>query len=213
MERAATRRRWLAAAVGYSDGDGLRQRRVASCSVRRARRGRPPPGSGGAGCSPPGSGGGGGNVVVYAGEAEETLLRFHEKARYCAKRRGNVGVTGSLSSRMHNGFAGETLRIPVPVGTVVKLKKAAVLADLAHPGDEVIVARGGQGGLIDVLSTEGGKPWLYHLISYVMLVTRIGAVMKEQDSGDTGSSSTYMQGHSKDTSWMRGRGVLSSFGA
>lgn len=97
-------------------------------------------------------GGHGGDVVVYADEAEETLLRFHEKARYCAKRGGNVGATGTLSSRMHNGFAGETLRIPVPVGTVVKRKKGAILADLAHPGDEVIVARGGQGGisLIDV---------------------------------------------------------------
>ncbi|CAL4927854.1 unnamed protein product [Urochloa decumbens] len=53
---------------------------------------------------------------------------------------------------MHSGFAGETLRIPVPVGTVVKRKKGAVLADLTHPGDEVLVARGGQGGisLIDV---------------------------------------------------------------
>lgn len=61
-------------------------------------------------------GGHGGDVVVYADEAEETLLRFHEKARYCAKRGGNVGATGTLSSRMHNGFAGETLRIPVPVG-------------------------------------------------------------------------------------------------
>lgn len=32
-------------------------------------------------------------------------------------------------------------------GTVVKRKKGAILADLAHPGDEVIVARGGQGGV------------------------------------------------------------------
>ncbi|XP_025795018.1 probable GTP-binding protein OBGC2 isoform X2 [Panicum hallii] len=99
------------------------------------------------------TGGHGGDVVVYADEAEETLLRFHEKARYCAKRGGNVGAAGgTLSSRMHSGFAGETLRIPVPVGTVVKRKKGTVLADLDHPGDEVLVARGGQGGisLIDV---------------------------------------------------------------
>ncbi|CAN6297432.1 unnamed protein product [Urochloa humidicola] len=99
------------------------------------------------------TGGHGGDVVVYADEAEETLLRFHEKARYCAKRGGNVGAAGgTLSSRMHSGFAGETLRIPVPVGTVVKRKKGTVLADLTHPGDEVLVARGGQGGisLIDV---------------------------------------------------------------
>ena len=63
------------------------------------------------------TGGHGGDVVVYADEAEETLLRFHEKARYCAKRGGNVGAAGgTLSSRMHSGFAGETLRISVPVG-------------------------------------------------------------------------------------------------
>jgi GTPase involved in cell partitioning and DNA repair len=32
-------------------------------------------------------------------------------------------------------------------GTVVKRKKGKVLADLANPGDEVLVARGGQGGV------------------------------------------------------------------
>ncbi|KAL0438491.1 UNVERIFIED_CONTAM: putative GTP-binding protein OBGC2 [Sesamum latifolium] len=33
------------------------------------------------------------------------------------------------------------------MGTVVKQKRGKLLADLAHPGDEVVVARGGQGGL------------------------------------------------------------------
>lgn len=32
-------------------------------------------------------------------------------------------------------------------GTVVKRKRGKLLADLAHPGDEVLVARGGQGGV------------------------------------------------------------------
>lgn len=32
-------------------------------------------------------------------------------------------------------------------GTVVKQKRGKLLADLARPGDEVIVARGGQGGV------------------------------------------------------------------
>uniref|UniRef100_A0ACD5WCX1 Uncharacterized protein n=1 Tax=Avena sativa TaxID=4498 RepID=A0ACD5WCX1_AVESA len=104
-------------------------------------------------------GGHGGDVVLYADEAEETLLGFHSKARHCAKRGGNVGANGTMSSRMHNGSAGETLRIPVPVGTVVRRKKGSVIADLAHPGDEVLVARGGQGGisLIDAPEYRRGK--------------------------------------------------------
>lgn len=32
-------------------------------------------------------------------------------------------------------------------GTVVKLKRGKLLADLAQPGDEVLVAKGGQGGV------------------------------------------------------------------
>lgn len=32
-------------------------------------------------------------------------------------------------------------------GTVVKHKRGKVLADLARPGDEILVARGGQGGV------------------------------------------------------------------
>jgi len=33
------------------------------------------------------------------------------------------------------------------IGTVVKRKKGKLLADLAQPGDEILVARGGQGGV------------------------------------------------------------------
>ena len=33
-------------------------------------------------------------------------------------------------------------------GTVVKNKRGKTLADLAQPSDEVLVARGGQGGVI-----------------------------------------------------------------
>lgn len=32
-------------------------------------------------------------------------------------------------------------------GTVVKQKRGKLLADLAQPGDEVVVAKGGQGGV------------------------------------------------------------------
>lgn len=32
-------------------------------------------------------------------------------------------------------------------GTVVKHRRGKILADLAQPGDEILVARGGQGGV------------------------------------------------------------------
>lgn len=37
-------------------------------------------------------------------------------------------------------------------GTVVKRKRGGFIADLVHPGDEILVARGGQGG-VSFLST------------------------------------------------------------
>ncbi|KAK7382988.1 hypothetical protein VNO78_28653 [Psophocarpus tetragonolobus] len=92
-------------------------------------------------------GGHGGDVVIYADEAKDTLLEFHNKSRYHAKRGGNVAAMGVLTSTLRDGLAAPTLRIPVPVGTVVKSKRGKMLADLVQPGDEVLVARGGQGGI------------------------------------------------------------------
>ncbi|KAL9330479.1 hypothetical protein ACSQ67_000089 [Phaseolus vulgaris] len=93
------------------------------------------------------TGGHGGDVVIYADEGLDTLLEFHSKSRYQAKRGGNVGAMGVLTSMLRNGLVAPTMRIPVPVGTVVKSKRGKVSADLARPGDEVLVARGGQGGI------------------------------------------------------------------
>jgi GTP-binding protein len=45
------------------------------------------------------------------------------------------------------GFAGETLELPVPVGTVVKNAAGEVLIDMIDPGERFVVAAGGQGGL------------------------------------------------------------------
>ncbi|XP_057427811.1 probable GTP-binding protein OBGC2 isoform X2 [Lotus japonicus] len=92
-------------------------------------------------------GGHGGDVLVYADESKDTLLEFHNKGRFNAKRGGNVDAMGLLTSHLRDGLAAPTLRIAVPLGTVVKSKRGKTLADLAQPGDEVIVARGGQGGI------------------------------------------------------------------
>lgn len=61
-------------------------------------------------------GGHGGDVVIYADESKDTLLEFHKKSRYNAKRGGNVDSMGMLTSQVHDGLAAPTLRIPVPVG-------------------------------------------------------------------------------------------------
>lgn len=92
-------------------------------------------------------GGSGGDVVIYADESKDTLLEFHKKGRYNAKRGGNVDTMGVLTSQSRNALAAPVLRIPVPLGTVVKHKKGKFLADLTNPGEEVLVARGGQGGI------------------------------------------------------------------
>ncbi|GJY82795.1 probable GTP-binding protein OBGC2 [Tanacetum coccineum] len=91
-------------------------------------------------------GGHGGDVVIYADESKDTLLEFHNKGRYVAKRGGNVDTMGVMTGQLRNGLAAPTLRIPVPLGTVVKHKRGKFTADLARHGDEILVARGGQGG-------------------------------------------------------------------
>ncbi|KZV26771.1 hypothetical protein F511_25335, partial [Dorcoceras hygrometricum] len=113
-------------------------------------------------------GGHGGDVVIYADESIDTLLEFHKNIRYNAKRGGNVDSMGVLSSQLHNGLAAPTLRIPVPLGTVVKNKRGKLLADLTHPGDEVVAARGGQGGISLLEAPEHKKKKLMTLSGNIM---------------------------------------------
>lgn len=113
-------------------------------------------------------GGHGGDVVIYVDEGRDTLLEFHRKSRYSAKRGGNVDAMGVLTSQLSDGFAAPALRIPVPLGTVVKHKRGKFLADLARPGDEVLVARGGQGGISLLEMPEHRRKKMMTLTSNVM---------------------------------------------
>ncbi len=87
------------------------------------------------------NGGNGGSITLVSDENVTTLLEYHHRPHRAA----GDGSSGAGSYK--NGADGVDLVLPVPVGTVVKRANGEILADLAHPGMEVLVAEGGQGGL------------------------------------------------------------------
>lgn len=88
-----------------------------------------------------GDGGNGGSVYLIADEGLSTLLDFTYRSIFKA----NNGENGFKKS-MH-GKSAKDLYLKVPVGTIVKdLKTGNVIADLTHPEQKVLVAKGGRGG-------------------------------------------------------------------
>jgi len=88
-----------------------------------------------------GSGGDGGNVWLVASGSVSTLYSF----RSDPKIRATDGGPGGRNLR--HGANGEDRRVFVPVGTVVRdAETGEVVTDFVHAGDEVLAARGGEGG-------------------------------------------------------------------
>jgi GTP-binding protein len=88
-----------------------------------------------------GDGGNGGSVILRADSGLTTLLDFQFKNRI----EGTRGEHGRGKSQ--HGKRGEDSILRVPVGTLVfDAESGERLADLAAPGDEAVVARGGLGG-------------------------------------------------------------------
>lgn len=101
----------------------------------------------------PADGGDGGDVVLYCDPAKDSLLDFHVKKSFRAKK----GIQGdpeegtqapkSLTRAKRIRRKANSLRIGVPPGTVIKRKgNGRFLGDIVDKRDEVIVAKGGQGG-------------------------------------------------------------------
>lgn len=94
-----------------------------------------------------GNGGKGGSVYLVADPHRNTLLHFRFNPYYEAQN----GAPGQ--GALKTGRDGADLEIPVPVGTLVFARDPeapAVLheiADLTEPGQRVLVAKGGRGGL------------------------------------------------------------------
>jgi GTP-binding protein len=87
-----------------------------------------------------GDGGKGGDVWLVADTNAASLLAFRDHPH----RRATDGGHGT--SKRASGRNGADLLVPVPVGTTVKDKEGAVLADLVAPGDRWRAAEGGRGG-------------------------------------------------------------------
>ena len=88
-----------------------------------------------------GDGGDGGSVYLVAREGVNTLADFRVQRRF----RAESGRGGS--GKDMTGAAGADLIIEVAKGTVVTdVDTGETLGDLAHDGDRLLVAKGGQGG-------------------------------------------------------------------
>lgn len=87
-----------------------------------------------------GDGGRGGDVVVLADAVLRDLSAYRRVRRVSAGRGGN-----GRGSKKH-GADGATQELHVPVGTQLLDSEGRLIADLAHAGTRLVVARGGQGG-------------------------------------------------------------------
>jgi len=88
-----------------------------------------------------GNGGKGGDVLLVADPSLDTLLDYSYRVSYSAGRAGH----GEGSNK--TGRSGDDLRLPVPLGTVVRdADTNERLGELLERGAELLVAPGGRGG-------------------------------------------------------------------
>jgi len=98
-----------------------------------------------------GDGGHGGSIYVEANPNDNTLLRYRYNREFKAER-GRHGEGSNCT-----GHSGEDTILKVPVGTLVfDGDSGETLADLAEPGQRVLVAHGGRGGRGN---QHFAKPW------------------------------------------------------
>jgi GTPase len=92
-----------------------------------------------------GDGGRGGSVYLEADPGMNTLVDFHYHPHHKAAPGGSGG------GQQKHGAKGDDLYLKVPAGTVVRnAETGELVADLTDPGQQVMVARGGRGGLGNV---------------------------------------------------------------
>lgn len=89
-----------------------------------------------------GDGGRGGDVYAVADRNLNTLIEFRYTRKYLAQR----GEKGGSTDRYGKG--GDDITLRVPVGTVIAdINSNEIVADLDVDGKQVLIAKGGRGGL------------------------------------------------------------------
>src|SRR5216683_1258680 len=98
-----------------------------------------------------GDGGHGGSIYLEANPHDNTLLRYRYNREFKADR-GRHGEGSNCS-----GHSGADMILAVPVGTVVVDEDTGEqIADLAKPGERIMIAQGGRGGRGN---QHFAKPW------------------------------------------------------
>src|SRR5262252_6579945 len=98
-----------------------------------------------------GDGGNGGSIYLEANPNDNTLLRYRYNREFKADR-GRHGEGSNCT-----GHSGDDMILQVPVGTLAYDERSGeTIADLATPGQRVLVAHGGRGGRGN---QHFAKPW------------------------------------------------------
>jgi GTP-binding protein len=98
-----------------------------------------------------GDGGHGGSIYLEANQNDNTLLRYRYNREFKADR-GRHGEGSNCT-----GHSGADMLLQVPVGTLVfDGQSGETIADLATPGQRVLMAQGGRGGRGN---QHFAKPW------------------------------------------------------
>jgi GTP-binding protein len=98
-----------------------------------------------------GDGGNGGSIYLEANINDNTLLRYRYNREFKADR-GRHGEGSNCT-----GHSGEDMILQVPLGTLVfDQQTGETIADLAAPGQRVLIAHGGRGGRGN---QHFAKPW------------------------------------------------------
>ncbi|MBL9038438.1 MAG: GTPase ObgE, partial [Archangium sp.] len=130
---------------------------------------------------PSGGDGGNGGSVIFEADPQLTTLLDYRFQQHLRAQNGQHGMGSDC-----NGVNGHDLALRVPVGTVVRNETTGdIVADFATPGQKLVVAHGGRGGLGNInfaTSTrqtprfaQNGKPGDEHtLILELKLLADVG---------------------------------------